>query len=207
MPMAEAINTLTDATLLVIDSDAAVRERAAHCLAPRGYLVEGASGADDALARLAAGAMPELVIIDLQMATADGKPLLQQLRAAYPGLPVIVMSAAGELDDVVLALRLGARDYIEKPLTLPKLLIKAVKHVLAQVALERENQRYREQLEATNLELKENLRMLERDYIAGRQVQRRMMPSGVQTKEGYKVAHHIAPSFFFERRFCRLQPD
>lgn len=199
--MAAQMISLTDSKLLIIDDDALVRHSMAIYLRDSGFAVSDTGDAQVALAQLESGELPQLVITDLRMQGIDGLQLLQVLHEHYPQLPVIVISGAGVMNDVVAALRLGARDYLIKPIVDLEVLVLSVNRVLQQARLEQENQRYREQLEAANLDLKENLRALERDHIAGRRVQRRLMPSGLTTDDGYSAAHSITPSLFLSGDF------
>lgn len=189
--------------LLIIDDDALVRQSIMTYLTDSGFSVCSASDASAALVLLANSyhSLPDLIITDLRMPNGDGLQLLQLLYDRYPSLPVIVISGAGVMNDVVNALRLGARDYLIKPVIDLDVLVHSINKVLDQVDLEEENQRYRAQLEEANRELKENLRVLERDQIAGRRVQRRLMPSGLITEEGYTASHTIVPSLFLSGDF------
>lgn len=189
--------------LLIIDDDALVRQSLVTYLIDSGFSVEFAADSGSALALLAppASFRPDLIITDLRMPNGDGLQLLQVLHDQHPELPVIVVSGAGVMNDVVSALRLGARDYLIKPLVDLEVLVHSINKVLDRQELEAENRRYRAQLEEANRELKENLRVLERDQIAGRRVQRRLMPAGLTTEEGYNVAHTIVPSLFLSGDF------
>jgi len=189
--------------LLIIDDDAHVRQSIVTYLTDSGFSVRFAADTTAALDLLANPdlSLPDLIITDLRMPNSDGLQLLQILHDRHPSLPVIVVSGAGVMNDVVTALRLGARDYLIKPLIDLEVLVHSINKVLDQQELEEENQRYRTQLEDANRELKENLRVLERDHIAGRRVQRRLMPSGFTTEDGYTAAHTIVPSLFLSGDF------
>ena len=189
--------------LLIIDDDVLVRQSIVTYLTDSGFGVCSASDATTALDLLAnpEHSLPDLIITDLRMPNGDGLQLLQVLHDRHPALPVIVISGAGVMNDVVTALRLGARDYLIKPVLDLEVLVHSINKVLDRQDLEEENQRYREQLEDANRELKENLRVLERDHIAGRRVQRRLMPSGFTTESGYSAAHTIVPSLFLSGDF------
>lgn len=187
--------------MLIIDDETLVRQSIVTYLKDSGFHVTEAGDSSSALESLDSSSLPDLVITDLRMPNMDGLQLLQELHDKYPKLPVIVISGAGVMNDVVAALRLGARDYLIKPIVDLAVLEHSVRRVLEQCELEQQNQRYREQLETANRELKENLRVLERDHIAGRRVQRRMMPSGISTEEGYIANHIIAPSLFLSGDF------
>ncbi len=186
--------------LLIIDDDALVRQSIATYLQDSGYeVLEAASGASGLV--IIQEQSPELIITDLRMPDMDGLQVLQQLHDQMPDLPVIVISGAGVMNDVVTALRLGARDYLIKPILDMEMLVHSVRKVLESKDLLLQNQRYREKLEHANRGLRENLRVLERDQLAGRQVQQRLMPGGLQTPQGYKVAHRIVPSLYLSGDF------
>lgn len=186
--------------LLIIDDDTLVRQSIATYLEDSGFEViqvaDGASGL-----RAIQENSPDLVITDLRMPDFDGLQVLQQLHEQLPDLSVIVISGAGVMSDVVTALRLGARDYLIKPIIDMEMLVHSVRKALDHSDLLIENQRYRDKLEHANRGLREHLRILERDQLAGRQVQRRLMPSRLRTVEGYEAAHHIAPSLYLSGDF------
>lgn len=186
--------------LLIIDDDPLVRQSIATYLQDSGFeVVEAASGASGLVAIQEQS--PELVITDLRMPDLDGLQVLQQLHEQMPELPVIVISGAGVMTDVVTALRLGARDYLIKPILDMEMLVHSVRKALESQDLILQNQRYREKLEQANRDLRENLRVLERDQLAGRQVQRRLMPQPLRTPEGYTSAHRIVPSLYLSGDF------
>ncbi|HSX50515.1 MAG TPA: SpoIIE family protein phosphatase [Cellvibrio sp.] len=195
--------TLASRKLLIIDDDALVRQSIVTYLTDSGFAVCSAADAATALDLLAdpTHSLPDLILTDLRMPNGDGLQLLQTLHDRHPSLPVIVISGAGVMNDVVSALRLGARDYLIKPVVDLEVLVHSINKVLDRQELEAENQRYRFQLEEANRELKENLRVLERDHIAGRRVQRRLMPSGFTTEDGFSAAHTIIPSLFLSGDF------
>jgi putative two-component system response regulator len=81
------------------------------------------------------------------MPEADGFELLQAIHRARPTLPVIIMSGQGELRDAIQALRLGAWDYITKPIEEMSILRLAIERVLEKARLIEENRTYRDHLE------------------------------------------------------------
>jgi len=186
--------------LLIIDDDALVRRSIAVYLMDSGFDVYEAGEASQ-LSNAISEYAPDLVITDLRMPGADGLYVLKQVKQAAPDLPVIIISGAGSVADVVQALRLGASDYLVKPVLDIEVLVHAINKALERQGLLMENQRYREQLEAANQELRESLRVLERDQLAGKQVQKRLMPNRLVTQDHYEVAHYIAPSLFLSGDF------
>src|SRR3990172_6895825 len=103
-----------DFTLLVSEDDDAARTALAGLLGLAGYGVRAAAGGAEALAELS-GASVDAVLLDLVMPEPDGFEVLRRLRDRDPRLPVIVLSALSETEDVVRAMKLGATDYLAKP--------------------------------------------------------------------------------------------
>jgi len=113
---------MSSARILVVDDEADIRELVRDILSEEGYTVEVAANAAEARAACAKQA-PDLVLLDIWMPDTDGISLLRewqqtQLLAA----PVVMMSGHGTVETAVEATRLGAIDYVEKPLSLAKLL-------------------------------------------------------------------------------------
>jgi two-component system, NtrC family, nitrogen regulation response regulator NtrX len=108
--------------ILVVDDEADIRDTLREVLTDEGYEVDLA--ADAAQARAArARAEPDLVLLDIWMPDTDGITLLREWVAANAlGGPVVMMSGHGTVETAVEATRLGAFDFIEKPLSLAKLL-------------------------------------------------------------------------------------
>ncbi|WP_111643258.1 response regulator [Marinimicrobium alkaliphilum] len=186
--------------LLIIDDDTPVRQSILTYLEDSGFDVIEAGDGPSGL-KLFGEHSPDLVITDLRMPGMDGLSVIQKIQQQSPDTPVIVVSGAGVMGDVVDALRLGASDYLIKPIVDMEMLVHSVHKAVERRDLLRENRRYREQLETTNRELVENLRLLERDQMAGLQVQRRLLPKPLATPGGYSANHHIAPSLYLSGDF------
>ena len=104
-------------SILIVDDEPNIRRMVGALLGSEGYEVRDASDAASGLAR-AVEYEPDLVLLDLMMPGAtDGLELLEQLRARFPDLPVVMMSGRAGLADAVKATRLGAVNFLEKPLT------------------------------------------------------------------------------------------
>ena len=108
--------------ILVVDDEADIRSTLKEVLSDEGHEVEVA--ADAAQARAArARREPDLVLLDIWMPDTDGITLLREWsRAGAPSCPVVMMSGHGTVETAVEATRLGAFDFVEKPLSLAKLL-------------------------------------------------------------------------------------
>ena len=117
------------AKILVVDDEIGIRELLSEILRDEGYDVQLAEHA--AAARAARNvARPDLVLLDIWMPDTDGITLLKEWSAAGQlTMPVIMMSGHGTIDTAVEATRIGAQDFLEKPIALQKLLA-AVKRAL-----------------------------------------------------------------------------
>jgi len=144
---------------------------------------------------------PDLVICDLRMPQMGGLELIRQVSERAPQLPVIVVSGAGVMSDAVEALRLGAADYLIKPLEDLAVLEHSVRRALDRSRLVLENQRYRDKLEAANRELEASLHLLQEDQTAGRQVQMNMLPESPWVAGEFAFEHQIIPSLYLSGDF------
>ncbi len=126
------------ARILIIDDEEPIRLSLRGILEDEGHEVLDAPSAEFGLS-LADGAVPDLVFLDIWLPGMDGLTALESLRSAHPGLPVVMISGHGTIETAVTAIRRGAYDFIEKPLSLDKVLIVA-KRALEAGALRRENQ-------------------------------------------------------------------
>lgn len=182
-------------TLLFIDDDPLVSRGIIAYLEESGYRVLAENSGAAGLERFERE-RPDLVLTDLRMPDLDGLSLLKAIKERDASVPVIVISGVGLLSDVVQALRLGAADYLTKPLADIKMLTHAIERALAVLDLQRENARYRAELERANRELSEYVAVLERDQRAGRQVQMNLLPPTPQRFGGVELAHKILPSLY-----------
>ena len=190
----------TSATLLIIDDDDVVRASLAAYLEDSGFQVLQAANGLQGLEVFHAES-PDLVICDLRMPQVDGLELIRRINALHVETPVIVVSGAGVMSDAVEALRLGAADYLIKPLADLAVLEHSVRRALDRANLRLENQRYRDQLETANRELQASLHLLQEDQNAGRQVQMNMLPVTPWQADGLNFAHQIIPSLYLSGDF------
>jgi serine phosphatase RsbU (regulator of sigma subunit) len=130
-----------------------------------------------------------------------GLELLAQLNEQGSETPVILLSASGSMSDAVESLRLGAADYLTKPLDDLAVLEHSVRRALQEASLLLENRLYRETLEATNRELQTSLSLLEEDQNAGRQMQLSMLPQTPWQADDYQFAHQVIPSLYLSGDF------
>lgn len=186
--------------LLVIDDDILVRQSIVAYLEDSGFRIRAESNGTDGIAWFR-GHKPDLVLTDLRMPDLDGLALLKMVKEVDPDIPVIVISGMGMVADVAEALRLGAADYLIKPLVDMEVLTHSINKALAVLDLQRDNKRYRRKLEKANRELREYVRVLERDQQAGRQVQINLLPPTPVRYGDITVAHKIVPSLYLSGDF------
>jgi two-component system nitrogen regulation response regulator NtrX len=125
-------------TILIVDDEEAIRRSLSGILADEGF--DTATAADGPAAVVAMGEEPppDLVLLEIAMPGRDGVEILAELRERWPELPVVMMSGHGTIETAVKTTRLGAFDFIEKPLSIDKLLL-TIGHALERSRLEREN--------------------------------------------------------------------
>lgn len=111
----------TRTPILVVEDDAALSEALVDSLEIAGYAVHAAADVESALAFLETH-LPGLVLSDVQMPGMDGHDLLRVIKRRHPGLAVVLMTAYGQIDKAVDAMRDGAADYLPKPFEPDRLL-------------------------------------------------------------------------------------
>jgi two-component system nitrogen regulation response regulator NtrX len=130
--------------LLIVDDEAGIRESLTSILQDEGYFVEAVASAEEALERAATGDV-EVILLDIWLPGMDGLEALGRLQA-FPHPPAIIMvSGHGTIETAVRATKLGAFDFIEKPLSLEKIIV-LVRNAVQQRRLQEENQLLRSEL-------------------------------------------------------------
>jgi DNA-binding NtrC family response regulator len=109
------------ARIALVDDDDGSRAAMALGLRRVGYEVVELKGGDEALALLAGGDPLHVMVTDVRMPGIDGYALLEKGRALRPDLPILLVTAFGDVDGAVRALKLGAADYLTKPVRLEEL--------------------------------------------------------------------------------------
>jgi len=133
-------------TILIIDDEESIRTFLNIRLKGWGYRPISAAGGDAGI-QLIESDRPDIVITDLYMEDGDGFDVLDYAREHKPHLPVIVLSGQGQLGDAVQALRLGAWDYIYKPIEEIEIIKMAIEKALDKARLIHENEHYHNHLE------------------------------------------------------------
>src|SRR5438067_10533952 len=131
------------AKILIIDDEAAIRETLANILRDEGHQPTLCDSGEAAIAQFAREEY-DLVFLDLWLPGIDGMAVLERLKTAGAP-PVIVISGHGNIDSAVRATRLGAYDFLEKPLSLERVLL-TVNHALADTKLREQVRDLRRQI-------------------------------------------------------------
>ncbi len=133
------------ASILIVDDEVSILNSLSSILEDEGYDVSVAKSGIEAL-KVCAVNPPELMMLDIWMPDMDGLETLRRLRELVPNTQVMMMSGHGSIETAVKAIKLGAYDYIEKPLSLENVTLR-VKHALDQHRLEQENRTLRTKVE------------------------------------------------------------
>ncbi len=129
-------------TILIVDDEKSILLSLEGILTDEGFEVQCESSGAAALERIKEN-IPDLVLLDIWMPGMDGMETLVKIKEAYPTLQVIMMSGHGTIETAVKATKLGAYDFIEKPLSLDKILL-SVNNALQYYQLEEEITHFRE---------------------------------------------------------------
>ena len=148
------------ALILIIDDEEIMRETITYFLEDFGYQIITADNGREGLEK-AREKIPDLVMLDLKMPGMDGFEVLSVLQKDLPETGVIIISGTGMVSDAVRALRLGAWDFILKPIQDMSMLKHSVDKVIERRRLILENMEYRKSLEETNDKLAASLAELE----------------------------------------------
>ena len=126
------------ASLLIVDDNEDNRDVLSRRLQQRGYAVAVAADGENALALIARERF-DLVLLDVEMPNLSGLEVLQRVRASHSHteLPVIMVTARSQGPDIVEAFRLGANDYVTKPIDFPVALARIATHLQHKQAVER----------------------------------------------------------------------
>ena len=142
--------------ILIIDDEDSIRKSILAHFEDYDYEVCGASNGKEGI-NIFNAENPDIVVTDMRMPVMDGIDVLKWFKENKPQIPIIIVSGAGDINLVVDALHFGAWDYILKPISNLSILTHAVVNALDKAALQRENQKYRENLEELVKERTEEL--------------------------------------------------
>jgi len=186
--------------LLVVDDDELNRDMLSRRLERKGYQVAVSADGPAALAQLADRPF-DLVLLDVMMPGISGLEVLKVVRQrlASTALPVIMVTARDGSDEIVQALRLGANDYVTKPIDFPVVLARIDAQLLLKrsveevVRLQQDLDERNRALEETNARLSRINRRMGRDLQTAARVQASLLPRRGPTYPGARFAWHFRP--------------
>ncbi len=132
-------------TILIVDDEQGIRESLTGIFEDEGYEVLTASSAEEALATLKERT-PDIIFLDVWLPEMDGLEALSKINEMEKGIPIIIISGHANIEIAIKATRLGAYDFLEKPLSLDKVLL-VVQRALERKRLELENMALKADLE------------------------------------------------------------
>ncbi len=132
-------------TVLIVDDEVSILNSLSSILEDEGYEVVVAKSGSEAM-KICMADPPDLMLLDIWMPEMDGLETLRRVKELSPATQVMMMSGHGSIETAVKAIKLGAYDYIEKPLSLENVTLR-VKHALEQHRLEEENRALRTKVE------------------------------------------------------------
>jgi two-component system, NtrC family, nitrogen regulation response regulator NtrX len=134
-------------TILVVDDEPGVRSALSGVLRDEGYTVEAVSSGEACLERMTRGAV-DLIVLDVWLPGMDGLATLARLRERQVDAQVVLISGHGNIESAVRAIKMGAFDFVEKPLSLEKTVL-VIRNALRQRRLEAENRDLRARVDRT----------------------------------------------------------
>jgi len=144
------------AAILIIDDEASISESFSGYLEDEGYSALVADGGAEGL-EIFKRERPDLILVDLRMREVDGLEVLARVTKESPETPIIVVSGTGNIRDAIEALRLGAWDYLLKPIEDMSVLTHTIERALERARLMRENREYHQNLEKLVVERTQEL--------------------------------------------------
>ena len=130
--------------ILIVDDEEGIRESLSGILEDEGYDILTADSGEEAV-RILRETSPDLIFLDIWLTGMDGIKTLQEIKAMKPDVPVIMISGHGSIELAVKATQTGAYDFLEKPLSLERVLLVS-KRAIEKRTLERENIALKENL-------------------------------------------------------------
>lgn len=175
-----------DTQILVVDDETVIRQSFQDQLEDIGYRVLTAENGQVAI-DLITQSRPDLVLTDLRMPVMNGLDLIRHCQQVSPDLPIIVISGAGIIGDAIQALRLGAYDYLIKPVAGQDILEHTIEQALEKTRLLNENRRYQQHLESL---VKERTRELDETNAHLGKINARLRKI-VETARGFSACEDV----------------
>jgi two-component system, NtrC family, nitrogen regulation response regulator NtrX len=144
-------------TILVVDDEPGVRSALGGVLRDEGYTVETVASGEACLERVTRGSV-DLIVLDVWLPGMDGLATLARLRERQVDAQVVLISGHGNIESAVRAIKMGAFDFVEKPLSLEKTVL-VIRNALRQRRLEAENRDLRARVDRTQTVVGESYAM------------------------------------------------
>jgi len=103
------------AKIIIVDDSRILRKILNGTLTEAGHEIIGEAGNGEEVLKLLETATPDLITLDITMPVMDGLAALKEIKDKYPGIKVVMVSAAGQKNKVMEALKAGASDFLQKP--------------------------------------------------------------------------------------------
>src|SRR5215468_11091585 len=183
-------------SVLIVDDEEGIRRSLAGVLEDEGMSVETVASGEECLEYFEQRPF-SCVLLDVWLPGIDGIETLERLKTAFPDTAVIMISGHGNIETAVRATRLGALDFIEKPLQIERTVL-AVRNALRQRQLETDNLRLREQLDDNNTMIGESIpiRALRQQIAVAAPTNGRILiygESGTGKELAARAIHHFSP--------------
>lgn len=187
--------------VLVIDDDPGRAGELAELAASAGFTTTIVSSLESTGTSLDEGSDWDVVLCDVQATPESWAEEGANLRELDVQVPVMMFSSESRSASMMRALRLGANDFFATPVIDSDALLASMGRCVRLRSMSRELRRSRDALEAKNRELRDTVRVLEKDQQAGRQVQMRMLPTSPMVVGDYMFSHSIIPSLYLSGDF------
>jgi two-component system nitrogen regulation response regulator NtrX len=152
-------------SILIVDDEPGVRSALGGVLRDEGYEVDAVDSGEACLERLARQSY-DVVVLDVWLPGMDGLATLARMRERQIDVQVVMISGHGNIESAVRAIKMGAFDFVEKPLSLDKTVL-VVRNALRQRRLEAENQALRARVDAQHTMVGESYAMMQlREQVA-----------------------------------------
>jgi len=152
-------------TILIVDDEPGVRTALSGVLRDEGYTVDAVSSGEECLERLTRAPV-DLIVLDVWLPGMDGLATLGRLRERQVDAQVVLISGHGNIESAVRAIKMGAFDFVEKPLSLEKTVL-VIRNALHQRRLEAENRALRARVDRTQTMVGESYAMRQlREQVA-----------------------------------------